>query len=143
MLAIGIREDLHQDERALLALDDAGHGPKRRASHLVACLACPSIARGEPVTASGSTADVLHGVQCFVVARSSDCDSENVIHAGPIMKKNPRSSGDKNGSTRDLRWYALDYAGSDLIRSVRRPYRSINARTYSAASKRGRRTVPD
>jgi len=62
MLAFWIGENFHQDERALLALDDPGHGPKWRASNIVACSASPSIACSKPVSASASASSVLHAM---------------------------------------------------------------------------------
>ena len=80
MLAVRIRQNLHQDERAALALDDARHRAKRRASNLVACGASAPIAFRQSMTASRSASNVLHRMERVIVAGTSDCDSKNVMH---------------------------------------------------------------
>ena len=80
MFVLWIRKDFHQDERALLALDDAGHGPKRRSGNVIPCSASASIASGQSVSASGPASSVLHAMECSIVSRPTDCDSQYVIH---------------------------------------------------------------
>lgn len=80
MLSVGVRKDLHEDERAAPTLDDPGHRAKRRAGYLIACRPSASISLRQTVPASGSAPDILHDVERVVVVGASDRDPKNVLH---------------------------------------------------------------